>query len=306
MKGKKSIIITGATGFIGGVLLDKFQSQGYKVYAIVRKESDSSRIEQKAEILVSDGENWESLKGKINAAGDKIFYHLAWQGVNGSDKGDAEIQIDNIRAGIRVAKFANEIGCTKFLCAGSIAEEGLRSIQELDKAPVGLLYAAAKRSLRILLETYCKSVGLHFVWMQFSNVYGAENRTGNIIGYTLENILSDKEACFGPAQQPYDLISVNDLAEAAYRLGVKDTKRNYYFIGSGTPRKLEGYLRKIGEIAGKDEFIKIGVKPDDGIRYSWDMFDNTLLEEEIGEYITESFEKAVQITIQNWNKTQRI
>ena len=42
--------------------------------------------------------------------------------------------------------------------------------------------------------------------MQFSNIYGAQNKTGNLISYTLGEILSGREALFGSASQPYDFI----------------------------------------------------------------------------------------------------
>ena len=75
--------------------------------------------------------------------------------------------------------------------------------------------------------------------MQFSNIYGPRNNTGNLISYTLDQLLSGKEATFGPAQQPYDFIYSDDLIEAAFRLGTMKTERNAYFIGSGSPRLLK-------------------------------------------------------------------
>jgi nucleoside-diphosphate-sugar epimerase len=55
--------------------------------------------------------------------------------------------------------------------------------------------------------------------MQFSNIYGIGNNTGNLVSYTLGELILNKEANFGPALQPYDFIYVDDLIEAVYRLG---------------------------------------------------------------------------------------
>ena len=97
------------------------------------------------------------------------------------------------------------------------------------------MYGCAKYCNQIMFETYCKNINLDFVWMQFSNIYGPENKTGNLISYTLGQLFKQEEATFGPAQQPYDFLYVDDLIEAVYRLGVKKTAQNHYFIGSGTP-----------------------------------------------------------------------
>ena len=51
--------------------------------------------------------------------------------------------------------------------------------------------------------------------MQFSNIYGVGNKTGNLVSYTLGELMAGKEATFGPALQPYDFIYVDDLIEGS-------------------------------------------------------------------------------------------
>ena len=114
----------------------------------------------------------------------------------------------------------------------------------------GMMYGVAKHACNLIVEDYCKNIGLPFVWMQFSNIYGVGNKTGNLVSYTLGELMAGKEATFGPAQQPYDFIYVDDLIEAVYRLGVCTTPKAFYYIGSGRPRKLSDYLSRIGELAG--------------------------------------------------------
>ncbi len=97
--------------------------------------------------------------------------------------------------------------------------------------------------------------------MQFSNVYGPRNKTGNLVSYTIGELLAGREATFGPALQPYDFIFIDDLIEAVYRLAFRKTQKNTYFIGSGKPRILKDYLSEIGVICNKAGLIKIGVRP---------------------------------------------
>ena len=112
--------------------------------------------------------------------------------------------------------------------------------------------------------------------------------------------MNNREATFGPAEQPYDFIYIDDLLNAVYLLGIKKTLSNYYFIGSGNPKVLKEYLYIIGKKMGKEKLIKIGVRPDDGIKYDYNMFDIRTLKSDIGEYISKNFEEGIEETIKRF------
>lgn len=293
----KKVIITGAGGFIGKELTQKMIRNGVEVIAISLDFVSSFPEDPLIEKICMTLDEPEKLLEVLSPSDYDAFYHLAWQGVNGREKADPLIQTDNIKMAIKCAFVAQKLGCKKILCSGTVAERAVESLPNMNSASGGMLYGAAKHCTHILLETYCKNIGLDFVWMQFSNVYGPQNKTGNLISYTLENLLEGKEATFGPAQQPYDFIFVDDLIEAVFRLGDIKTKKDHYFIGSGEPRVLRDYLLQIGHELGKTELIKLGVRPDDGIRYSLDMFDITDLQNEIGVYNKTDFDVGVKATI---------
>lgn len=160
-----------------------------------------------------------------------------------------------------------------------------------------MMYGVAKHACRLIVEDYCKNIGQPFVWMQFSNIYGVGNKTGNLVSYTLGELLAGNDATFGPALQPYDFIYVDDLIEAVYRLGACDTTKSFYYIGSGKPKQLKDYLLKIGELAGYPNKVRIGMRPDDGIKYDLDMFHNKDLVETIGEYVSTDFNEGIIKTI---------
>lgn len=296
------VIITGANGFIGSSLANKLMENNVEVVAIDIAFNDS-RLNQCSLLtcLKMSVDDVDQLLAKIPADEYDVFYHLAWAGVNGPAKADPDVQLQNIQYAVNCAKVAKQLNCKKFFCAGTVAEQGIHSIPSLDTISGGMLYAAAKYSCRILMETYCKNIGLPFVWMQFSNIYGVGNKTGNLVSYTLGELLKGNEATFGPALQPYDFIYVDDLLEAVHRLGASNAKQSFYYIGSGSPRILKEYLLRIGELAGMQDKVGIGVRPDDGIKYDFSMFDTTPLKEVIGEYVSTPFEDGIMKTI-NWLK----
>ena len=296
------VIITGANGFIGSTLVNNLLKNGVKVVAVdisfaTPRIPDCDQV-LKLEVGLDDVEN---LKGLIPADKYDAMYHLAWAGVNGPSKADPTIQLNNIQLGINCAQLCKAIGVKKLLCAGTVAEQSVHSLSIIDKTSGGMVYAVAKHCTHLMLETYCKNIGLPFIWMQFSNSYGIGNKTGNLVSYTLGELMEGHEPSFGPAEQPYDFIYIDDLLEAVFRLGERETKRNFYFIGSGTPRILKEYLLEIGEITGRREAVKIGLRPDDGIKYDFSMFDTAPVKEAIGDYVSTPFEEGIKKTI-NWMK----
>lgn len=300
----KKVIVTGANGFIGSSLIKKLIENGVQVIAIdltfACNRLPGSELITKIEAGVD-----ANLAENIPSGEYDAFYHLAWKGVNGADKADPAVQLANIQMAVDCANICKRLNIKKYLCAGTVAENAIISLPYLKKTTGGMMYGVAKHACRLILEDYCKSIGLSFVWMQFSNIYGVGNKTGNLVSYTLGELLVGRKATFGPAIQPYDFIYVDDLIEAVYRLGTKKTENTFYYIGSGRPRILRDYLLRIGELAGCADKVGVGIRPDDGIKYSMDMFDNSSLVEAIGEYVSVDFDSGIHKTI-NWLKSLKV
>lgn len=297
----KNVIVTGGNGFIGSSLIKKLVANGIKVVAVditfQGERLPDSELITKIESCVD-----ASLVEKLPVEEYDAFYHLAWKGVNGADKANPSVQLANIQMAIDCVDICKKLNVKKFLCAGTVAENATFSLPNLEKTSGGMMYGVAKHACRLILEDYCKNIGQQFVWMQFSNIYGVGNKTGNLVSYTLGELMTGNEATFGPALQPYDFIYVDDLIEAVYRLGEKETNKTFYYIGSGSPRQLKEYLLRIGELAGYADKVGIGIRPDDGIKYSMDMFCNDDLVDAIGEYVSTDFDNGINKTIE-WLKS---
>jgi len=296
----KNVIVTGANGFIGSSLIKKLVANNIQVVAIdVSFTGDrlpDSELVNKIEAFVDD-----SLIDKIPSGEYDAFYHFAWKGVNGADKANPTVQLANVQMAVFCADICKNLGIKKYLCAGTVAENAVYSLPNLASTSGGMMYGVAKHACHLILEDYCKNIGQEFVWMQFSNIYGVGNKTGNLVSYTLNELMSGKEATFGPALQPYDFIYVDDLIEAVYRLGANKTEKSFYFIGSGSPRLLKDYLLNIGALVGCEDSVCIGKRPDDGIKYTMQMFNNSDTVKAVGEYVSMDFENGIKKTI-NWLK----
>ena len=301
----KNVIVTGSNGFLGSTLINKLVDSGIRVLAIDVSFEPShlpdTDLITKLETFIT---GVDDLLAKVPKGEYDAFYHFAWAGVNGAVKANPIAQIKNIEMATICMTVCKQIGCKKFLCAGTIAEQAINSLPFLEKTSGGMMYGVAKHCTHLMLENYSKNIGQPFVWMQLSNIYGPGNKTGNLVSYTLGELFAGNSPAFGPANQPYDFVSVADTIEAIKRLGEKDTPKNAYYIGSGSPRLLKEYLLAIGNAMGCPERIHIGERADDGIKYTMDMFDAKETKKDLGEYITMTFEDGINETI-DWMKDNR-
>ena len=301
----KKVIVTGGNGFVGYWLIRELSRNGIHVTAVIKDTNENiSMLEEfnDVEIVYCDLSELNSLTEKITNRDYDAFYHLAWISAGGAGRADYSIQLQNVKYACDAVGVAKELGCRKILFAGTVTEKIAENILNLSGKAVNNIYGICKHMTHCLVDVECQRQGIDYVWMQFSNLYGPYSINGNIVGYTIKELLQNHEASFGPANQVYDLLYIEDLVYAAYLLGVSETKQHTYYIGSGKTRKLSEFLIEIGEVAGKPQLIKIGARPDDGTRYEESWFDITPLKRDTCYEPRVNYQDGLRDTI-NWMKT---
>ena len=294
----RKVIVTGANGFIGSSLIKRLVKEKIEVTAIDISFQEcrlpKSELIKEKEISLFD---FEELESQIERKEYDAFYHLAWRGVNGKDKADPLIQNDNIRMTLKCAEIAHKKGCKKFLCAGTVAEQTVNSLESLNVTAGGMMYGVAKHCTHLMVETYCKTIGLPFVWMQFSNIYGPMNKTGNLISYTLGEILSKREATFGPANQPYDFIYIDDLIEGMIRMmNTEDEFTGPINLGNPNEFPVLELAERIISMTGSSSKIVFKSLPDDDPKQRQP--DITLAKEKLGWQPTVELEEGLKRMIE--------
>ena len=299
-KGKsvRKAILTGVTGFVGKWLIKTLLEADVDVTVIVRNKSriDTNVVNQ-IHIYECEYYNYESLKIPVQKY--DVFFHLAWEGSTGVRRSDYELQMKNIIYSVKAFEVAEQLHCEKFLCAGTVSENITNQIYKLEIISQNMIYALAKKMTYDLLNIVSQNSSLKLVWMQFSNIYGPGNKSGNLISYTFRELMNGKVPKFGPALQPYNFIYIADLIQAICCLEKAVLADNRYFLGSGEVMLLKDYLIQIPAILGINCEMGIGERPDDGVIFEQDWFDITTLKQEttfqekytFNEGIRETYEK---------------
>lgn len=303
----KNAIVTGANGFVGTWLVKKLSSQNVQVTAVIKDENENiSDIKDLpgVKIVYCELSDILSLADKIEERNFDCFYHLAWIGSAGPLRADYEVQLMNSKFSCDAARAAKELSCGKFLCAGTITERIIDNVIEDTTLGVSqnMIYGIAKKATRTVLSVFCRSIGLPFVWMQFSNIYGPLNKSGNLISYALGELKKGNVPEFSQGSQPYDFVYISDIIDAIYLLGESKLNHDFYFLGSGSPRLLRDYLSQIPSAMGDGAEIALGKRPEDGITYDMEWFSVDRLHRDTGYVAKHSFEDGLAKTVE-WIKS---
>lgn len=270
-------VVTGSKGFIGKRLVKALEKAGCEVVG----------IDLNDDITQVQGE-WD------------VMYHLAWVGKGGTLRANYDVQMNNVKVALDNYHEALRLKCKRFICTGTIGENMVK-LPECEKIKSqNFIYAISKNYLHAVLNSIGNDA-CRVIWATMGNLYGGTDSGGNIVDYTLRTISEGKEAMFGPAEEPYDFIYVDDAVRALVMVGLgAHVRSDAFYIGNGEPQPLKNFLLEIGRIAGKPELIGIGKRPDDGTRYRYEWFSRDALTAETGFQPEVTFEAGVRKGIEEW------
>ena len=298
----KRVILTGASGFIGYHLANELCMKKIEVYAICKPGSTTaSRLTELngVRIIYCSLEESDRLPELLNERGFDVFYHLAWEGSSGLLRSDFVTQTNNIKWTGIIAEVAKKLRCRKLIVAGTVCELQSTAILQTDRFINSSLYLLSKRSAYELVSKLCLQLKLPLVWCAFYHPIGRYNKENQLLSNTIRLLLSNESPRFGPADQWFDVIAVEDLAYAFLLAGDKELIRNWYFVGSGQPRKLKNYIMRVGELVAPDIPLQYSYYPADGLPMEEEWLDISLFVKETGYHPRFSFDEAV-INTKKW------
>lgn len=303
----KSAIVTGSNGFVGSALLRELTDHGVRVYAVVKDREEpveSIRELPGVEFVYCGMEGLDTLPGKVEGE-PEVFYHLAWAGSTGPARGDYALQFQNAQWTLDAVKTAKELGCKRFVGAGTLAEFDVNAYSPLNGSTPNAVscYGVAKIAAHLMSKAECNARGVEHLWAYLSNTYGVGNYTSNFINFAAKRMLTGQPADFTSGEQPYDFVYVSDIAQGLYCIGEKGRPNYAYYIGSTKPGKLKEFIAALRDEIDPDIPLNLGAVPFNGVRQPASVFDCTQLVEDTGYQPRVSFPEGVRITVK-WLREQ--
>lgn len=263
----KNVIVTGATSMLGVSLIERLVADKSieTVFAVIRKKSPKrSRvpISSRIKIIECDINEYSELLCQIDKECD-TFYHMAWPRTATYDESieDMLIKCDATKTVITAVEVAEKLGCKKFIGAGSQSEYGLPlngiySVH-LECKPVradGVFHLLAGWTARKV----AKSLKIKCIWMRIFSVYGINDRMNSMINMTIDKLMKGEHCSFTKAEQRWDYVYSDDVAEAFYLVGDKVNESKIYNIAYGESKPLREYIEAIRDVVAYGTVLGIG------------------------------------------------
>ncbi|HJR54228.1 MAG TPA: NAD-dependent epimerase/dehydratase family protein [Gemmatimonadota bacterium] len=207
------VLVTGATGFIGGRLARSLVDDGHRVRALVRRGTDPSRLPA-MELVVGDLVEPGSLEAA--AEGCAVVYHVA--AVTSSRSGsNRELEDVNVQGSANIAAAAARAGARRFVHVSSCGVYGYRNrfpANESTPLHPDTPYRISKaRAERVVFEIASKT-RLPVVVARLASIYGPG--ASNWLRFC-RSIRANRFRMIGDGRNPVHLGHVLDIVDGLRR-----------------------------------------------------------------------------------------
>ena len=295
----KKAIVTGANGFIGSALVKELLKHDVEIFALSQKNDfDNIPDSQKISTVSFDLENLDAIKNIIPFDEYDCFYHLAWAGSAGAERSNTKLQLQNAQWTVEAVKLAKEIGCKRFIGAGTIMEhETIASTYAQGNKPgLGYIYGGGKLVSHVMSMSVATEIGIDLIWAEITNAYGVGEVSPRMINTTIRKIISKESPKLTSGTQNYDFVYIDDVAHAFYLIGESGKPFHEYLIGSSNARPLKEFLLEMKKSIAPDLDFIFGDVPFTGINLDISKFDCSQTKKDTGFKAEVSFYDGVKKT----------
>lgn len=304
----KRAIITGANGFVGAAVVNELIQHGYQIYAIGHNDH-FDRIANKKDVccISCDLANFKNLKDFLPEQKYDLFYHFAWEGSSGPKRGDTILQLQNIQWTIDAVRAAANIGCKRFVGAGSIMEyESIEALHQSDAAGIGNIYGSSKLTAHIMGLVTAKQMEIDFVWGIITNIYGPGEISPRLVNTSIRKCIHGVEPEFTSGIQNYDFVYIDDAARAFRMIGENGKSCREYLIGSSHAGSLKSFLLEMQSALAPNLSFNFGNVPFKGISLPLQKFDCSQTENDTGFKAEISFYDGCRKTAEWWKNRNNV
>lgn len=264
----KTVLLTGATGFIGSHLLEKLLERKFKVVLLKRSFSDTWRIEEFLDKIKFYNVDKIGLEPAFKENRIDCVIHLATKYVkrNESTKDIEEIVDTNVRFPSLLCQFCLQYGVNYFINTGTFFEYKIqeRLISESDEKQAYNFYATSKLAFGEILRFYSRSHGLKVVDFKLFAPFGEKDNEKLII-FLIKSLLRGTKIEFSGGEQRWNFTYVKDIVDAyisALSNFGKISGYEDFNVGYNEAYSIKEVAKKLEKIA-KDKKFRIvwGAKP---------------------------------------------
>ncbi|TXN40723.1 NAD(P)-dependent oxidoreductase [Methylobacterium sp. WL30] len=253
----RRILLTGATGFIGGHAIAALRARGEEIHAIGRSDPGHPDVRFHSVDLLDPS----AMRAAVTDIRASHLLHLAWYAEPGL-YWRAPVNLDWVAASLALFRAFHEEGGTRAVGTGTCAEYawGPDTLREDAECRPATLYGAAKDALRRVLDAYAVTTGMSFAWGRLFFLYGSGEKAGRLVNDAIRTLRAGERFTTTAGLQRRDFLHVADVAGALCSLLDADAT-GAVNIASGQAVPVRDLLLSLAAITGGAEHIAFGARP---------------------------------------------
>lgn len=246
-----SVLITGATGFVGANLLRGFVARRDDVHITLRETSNTWRIKDiltKAQIHHCDLTDREKVRTLISEIAPKLVFHLAMYGGHPNQKDLMKTIAANFLGTINLLDACVDVGFDCFINTGSSSEYGMKSrpMKETDVPEPIDDYGVTKTAQTLYCQSIARRHNLKIFTLRLFSPYGYFEEPSRLIPYVIARCLRNEELELFYPNSVRDFIFIEDVVSA------------YAEIAGNANRLMPGEIFNVG--SGKQYTVREAVE----------------------------------------------
>lgn len=300
----KNVIITGADGFVGSNTVEYFVSQGVNVLALDIGESPRRlKVGENLSYMQMDVTDIKKLLSEVEKDKYDTMVHFAWAGSAGPERVNYNLQMQNAINTVEIMKAAKELGCKRFVCAGSIMEKEVVAAVDTQGTRPGMayIYGMGKLIAHHMCKCVAAEIDIELVWPMITNAYGAGEFSPRFVNTTIRKIINKEPLQFTSGTQNYDFVYVTDVAKAFYLISKNGKPFCEYMIGSLNAKPLREFVTEMVSSLDPEAKPVFGDVPFTGTNMPLEAFDTADTINDTGFKAEISFAEGARMTME-WMK----
>lgn len=299
----KKVIVSGANGFVGGALVAELIKNNVQVAALdMEGHNDNLPDSDLVKYYPFSLDNAEEMKNVLTDRDYDTFFHFAWAGSAGEARANTSLQLKNAQWTVDCLRLAKDLGCNRFVNAGSIMElETIKAVfNEGNRPGLGYIYGSGKLAAHTMCKSVAANIGIDLVWAMITNAYGVGERSPRMVNTTIQKCIRGETPQFTAGTQNYDFVYIDDVARAFRLIGEKGKPFCEYLIGSSNAKPLKEFLLEMKEAIAPDLDFIFGDIPFTGVNQPLEDFDCSITERDTGFRAEISFGEGCRRTRDWW------
>lgn len=288
----RKVLVTGASGFIGGHLVDRLIADGAAITVLARSHASlPARWSGRVQAVVCEDWSMPGLRRALPAFACDTVFHLAAYGVLPGDRdADAMIRI-NVELPATLVRLCADWNA-RLVMAGTFSEymkpASNEPRTELSPLEPYKLYGSSKAAGGLLASAIAKDIGVGLRVLRLFKVYGAGEASHRLLPALVQGLSQRRRVEMSPGTQVLDFIYIDDVIEALLR--ADDHVRDHgaistWNVATGQGNSVRRFAELVAAAMDADSsllgFGEIAMRKDDE---PWLVGDPRLMRSQLGWY----------------------